>query len=321
MLSGASNGVRSQALTWYEVLSSGGIEVVLMNNWESYNWSEFSAVHIFGYDEGIVTLVKAISVKNVPIYLSPIIDSNKDYRLYKIATLLKISKLRLFTLNSALRAALPFISGVCVRSLHERKYFELSFRLDPARIFHIPLSISVDFPLNRINYQKEDFCLHISSIYQDRKNVMRLIAAAKKYKFRLILAGNCGTDEQFEPIRQAIGGNPYIKVLGFISEEEKLNLYQRAKIFALPSLLEGVGIVALDAAYFGCNVVITRLGGPKDYFESLSNVRFVNPYSIDEIGISILDLMENENCIENTDLIYNSYSKSVLFNKLIQLYN
>src|SRR5690606_27226277 len=110
--------------------------------------------------------------------------------------------------------------------------------------------------------------------------------------FRLVLAGSTGSEEEFRPIKEEIGDATNIEVLGFISEETKLDLYSKAKVFALPSLWEGVGIVALDAAVFGCKIVITKNGGPKEYYNGMAEV--VDPLDIDSIGTSILKLL-NEN--------------------------
>jgi glycosyltransferase involved in cell wall biosynthesis len=83
---------------------------------------------------------------------------------------------------------------------------------------------------------------------QPRKNVPRLIEAAKKYQFNLKLVGNKGNAESEKRIRALIGDSQNIEILGFISDEELSLLYDKAKVFALPSINEGVGLVALEAA-------------------------------------------------------------------------
>lgn len=61
------------------------------------------------------------------------------------------------------------------------------------------------------------------------KNVISLIKAAKKYDFKLVLAGNMGTEKEFEVLKKAIGNNANIEVLGYISEEKKIELYKKLK--------------------------------------------------------------------------------------------
>jgi len=159
---------------------------------------------------------------------------------------------------------------------------------------------------------------------QPRKNVPRLIEAAKKYKFKLILAGNTGNAESERKLQSIIGGSPNIEIKGFISDIELTSLYNRAKVFALPSLNEGVGLVALEAAIHGCNIVITNLGGPKEYYEK-EYVQLVNPYDIDEIGLAIMTALEDNtsqpklreqlicryNVSSCTDLLIQSYERII----------
>lgn len=132
------------------------------------------------------------------------------------------------------------------------------------------------------------------------------------------MAGNCGTDSQYKPLKDAINSAPNITVLGRVSEEELVNLYKKAKVFALPSIEEGVGQVALEAACYGCNIVITKLGGPKEYFNN--QARIVNPYSIDDIGTKIKEAMLEPINIELAQYINESYSRDSIAKKLIDEY-
>ena len=75
-------------------------------------------------------------------------------------------------------------------------------------------------------------------------------------------------------------------ILDWVNMAYKLAVwYKKAKEFALPSTNEGVGMVALEAADYGCEIVLTNLGAPKEYFDGMA--RLVNPYSIDDIGYAM----------------------------------
>lgn len=323
IISGKSNGVRSQALTWCNMLNSFGMECVLINNWEDYEWNSFSAIHIFGYDTAIYSFVSALSKKNPNLFLSPIIDSNQSFFNYKLATFNGFDTLRLLSVNFALRKALPFLKAVCVRTEHEGKYFTKSFGLNEANVFKVPLSYGLQKPddLETILHQKEIFCLHISSLYQDRKNVKRLVEAAKKYNFKLVLAGSKGNIADFKPIANAIGNAANITVLGYLSKEDLIELYSKAKVFALPSTNEGVGIVALDAALYGCNIAITNIEGPKEYYPNMETFALFDPYNVDDIGKKIETLLETKNNGNLSAFIANNYSSEQVFKQLLKMYN
>jgi len=322
VLSGRSNGVRSQALTTCNILNELGDECVLINAWEHYDWKSFDAIHIYGYDIAIHTFVKMLLKKNPNIYLSPIIDSTKSYSLYKWATFNGFEKLRLYSNNYALRKALGLVKGVCARSTHEAKYYNLSFGVDSQKIFTIPLSYTIEAPENiyEILKRKENFCFHLSSLYQERKNVIRLVEAAKKYGFKLVLAGSKGSENDFFKIQQAIGTAKNITVLGYISDSELIDLYSKAKVFALPSTNEGVGLVALDAALYGCNIVMTNIPGPKEYYPNINTVEIVNPNDVDDIGEKIIKLLKQDTNELIHNYMVNNFSKHNIYNILSKMY-
>lgn len=322
VISGKSNGIRSQALTWSRAIRANGGTCTLVNSWEHYDWSTFDAIHIFGYDLNISTFVTSIAKKNSNIYLSPIIDSQKPYFLYKLATLNGIGRLRLYSQNYALREAIPLLKGICVRSEHEGNYLRSSFGADSRKIFRVPLSYGMrpDRTVAELASNKKKFCLHVSSLYQSRKNVVALVSAAKKYQFELVLAGSTGTEEEFKPIRDAIGSTKNIQVAGFVSKEALIGLYEEAKVFALPSKIEGVGIAALDAAMFGCNIALTNIKGPKEYFPRGESVQLVNPLDVDDIGQKIVRLLSEPNHISLAEHITSNYCGKAVARKLLEMY-
>ena len=109
--------------------------------------------------------------------------------------------------------------------------------------------------------------------------------------------------------------------MGFVSDDELSLLYDRAKVFALPSINEGVGLVALEAAMHECNIVITNIGGPKEYYPS-GLAQLVDPYNIDSIGRAIITaLADNETQPKLKDFIEKNYSVSNCTDILINFYS
>lgn len=58
----------------------------------------------------------------------------------------------------------------------------------------------------------------------------------------------------------------------------------------MPSIIEGVGFVALEAAAYGAEIVLTNIGAPKEYYDGRAFL--VSPYRVDEIGIAICEALE-----------------------------
>lgn len=284
-----NNGIRIQAETWATELERQGHIVKKIDPWECQDWTNFDIIHLFGWNEFLLNLHE---LPNRNIVFSPIIDSFQPIWKYRLASYWGIKRLRLNSTNNAIRRAIPFIKMWCVRTRFEYQYVCKAYGISPNKVAIIPLSFRVSS--NEYIVPKEQCCLHVSRITQDRKNVERLVEASKKYGFNLLLAGSVDESYKESDLKRKIEQYPNVQYLGRLSDENLLNLYKRVKVFALPSIGEGVGLVALEAAACGCVIVVTNIGGPKEYYGNMAYV--VNPYSIDDIGSSVLKALEDTKC-------------------------
>lgn len=316
MLEGKSNGIRMQALIWKKALEERGIHITLIDCWGDYNWATFDVIHVFG-TSGTIDLLPRLYEKNQKIVVSPIIDSNRSILSHRVASYVRIPYLRLSSPNALLRKYSCYVSAFLVRTEYEGNILR-AYGIPASKIIKIPLSYRNKVNLNT-NTEKERYCLHVSLFTQARKNVMRLIQAAIKYKFKLILAGNKGTESDFEPFRAIIENNDNIIYEGFVSESKLNELYQKAKVFCLPSICEGVGLVALEAARCGCEIVITEIGGPKEYYNGMAFL--VNPYDIDSIGMSVMKAFDGGYQPKLQNYIESTYSLQHTINLLEKAYH
>lgn len=287
---GTGDGSKMQAEIWIKELERKGHHVERINPWGHYDWKSFDIIHVFGFGLWNYDLIHWGSGLNPNFVFSPIIDTNTPMWQYKLASNFGCDRLRLFSQNYALRKFKKDIKLFFARTEYEATYLREGYGISNNKIAIVPLSFrETNF---NPNIKKEPFCLFVGTMTQPRKNVPRLIEAAKKYKFQLKLAGNMGNRESQKYLKKLIDNAPNIETLGFVSDNELSDLYNRAKVFALPSINEGVGLVALEAAMHGCNIVITNLGGPKEYYPA-GLAQTVNPYDIDDIGHAILYAMDD----------------------------
>lgn len=284
------NGIRIQAEVWAEELIRKGHSVIKVNPWKTQSWEEFDVVHIFGPCQFIYDLTSSLYAQNPRIVFSPIIDTIESIWKYRLVTLLGIKKLRMSTPNYTIRCSKPYIRKWFARSKYEVEYVNKAYGVPLQNISVVPLSYRI---IECENYpSKKPFCLHVSKITDGRKNVMRLMQAAIKYKFQLVLAGSIASEESFSPLKKIIDAHENITYLGRVSDDELIKLYKEAKVFALPSINEGVGMVAVEAASYGCDIVITSIGGPKEYYADMAYV--VNPFDIDDIGNAVSNAMQSK---------------------------
>lgn len=303
---GAGDGSKMQAEIWARELQRKGHEVERINPWGHYDWKSYDIVHVFGFGLWNYDMIHWGSGINPNFVFSPIIDTNTPMWMYRLATHFGCAKLRLFSQNYALRQLKSDVKLFLARTDYEADYLRRGYDIEEEKVAIVPLSYREDH--YDASIPKEPFCLFAGTMTQPRKNVPNLILAARKYGFPLKLVGNKGNAASEAKLRQLIGDAQNIEILGFVSDEELIMLYNRAKVFALPSLNEGVGLVALEAAIHGCNIVITNLGGPKEYYEA-GTAQLVNPYSVDSIGQAVMKALNDQT------------SQPQLRNDLIRKYN
>lgn len=319
---GKGDGIKMQAEIWFQELEKKGHSVDKITPWGHYDWGSYDIVHVFGFGLWNYDMIHWGKGLNPNFVFSPIIDTNTPMWRYRLASHLGCSKLRLLSQNYALRRLRSDVKLFLARTEYEANYLRNGYGIDEHKIAIVPLSFREDHYDPRV--KKEDFCMFAGTMTQPRKNVPNLILAAKKYGFKLVLVGNKGNAKSESKLRALIGDAKNIEIKGFVSDAELISLYNRAKVFALPSLNEGVGLVALEAAIHGCNIVITSLGGPKEYYRD-GTVQVINPYDIDNIGTAVMKALEDNisqpklrnhliteyNVSKCTDLLIESYQKVI----------
>ena len=310
-----TGGVKVQGLMWRDGLVTLGHEVILVDFWQNYDWESFDWIIVLQFG-GMFTGVSSGLRKHCKrIACAPIIDPKWNHSIYKFYT-----KYWGFHKHLGLTSRFHemYRNRGCfdlwlVRSEYEASYVEKCLDIDRKLIRIVPLQVRVPFvdtmPV------KENFCFHASRLFGPNKNVPRLIKAAKKYNFKLVLAGYLHGEKEKKWLKDQICGFDNIEYVGTLSEEDLLQYYRRCKVFALPSTQDGVGMVALEAAANGAEVVLTKLGAPKDYFQG--RAQLVDPFSIDEIGYAITELMDKgKSQPELVDFMKKNYTPEVCAKQL-----
>lgn len=308
-------GLKVQAEMWKIGLEKLGHSVMMAGSWDTPNWASFDAIIIFGYAPGFAYLLESLAKENPHIIVAPIIDPPWAGFIYKFFVKYWGAK-RFLGLSSRfhdLWLARKFPCLWLVRSEEERHMVNYALEIPQEKIVKISLHYRTP-PLEGFP-EKENFCFHASRLKSANKNVPRLIEAAKKYGFNLKLAGHLKGDSERLWLKDLIGDSKNIEYVGEVPETKLLDYYKRAKVFALPSLFEGVGMVALEGAAYGCEIVLTNFGAPKEYYDGRAIL--VDPKSVDEIGQGISKaLKEGYSQPELKTYIETHYSEIPLMQKL-----
>lgn len=309
-------GVRVQGLMWADGLERLRHQCDLINFWDENDWVKYDWIIILSYGDMFSSLVRSLSKINPNIAIAPIIDPKWSKAVFKFLCRYWGAK-KHFGLSSRFHDLYLYGRNAKVyltRSNQETEYLSDCCDISRDKIKQVPLSLRFDvadsMPL------KEDFCFHCSRLRAENKNVPRLIEAAKKFGFELKLAGSLHGKSDEEWLYNLIGDADNIEYVGMVSDEILIDYYKRCKVFALPSLLEGVGMVALEAAAYGAEIVLTNIGAPKEYWQG--HAELVNPYSVDEIGTGVLKCMKKDFSKSGMlDFIRENYTIEACSKKLI----
>ena len=158
------------------------------------------------------------------------------------------------------RAAAERSDLIIAVSAFTARQVEQLLRVEPSKIRVIPHGARPALPQSG-PVSRETIILSVGAI-QRRKNIVRLIGAFEQTapEWRLVLAGSFGFDseEALQRIERSSRKRD-IQVLGYVSDSELENLYQRASILAFTSLDEGFGMPILDAMARGVPVLTSNI--------------------------------------------------------------
>ncbi len=125
------------------------------------------------------------------------------------------------------------------------------------------------------------------------KNLPRLVKAMSKENIHLVMVGKSLVDESvdlsnvwtkdIQDVRSLAKANPQeISLLGFISDDDLVGLYNAASVFVMPSLYEGFGLPILEAFSCGCPVVTSEKGSLQEIAGGAAHI--IDPYDIESIA-------------------------------------
>jgi glycogen synthase len=109
---------------------------------------------------------------------------------------------------------------------------------------------------------------------------------------RLVIAGSGGYFEELQVLAVDLGIADVTSFAGFISDEEREQLYRVADVAVFPSLYEPFGIVALEAFAAHCPVVATRAGGLGEVIKPHETGILVDPDAVEGLTWGILHTLQ-----------------------------
>ena len=176
-------------------------------------------------------------------------------------------------------------------------FLQMQYGLGPDRVWFIPNGVGQEFFHRRAWSDTREPKLLFVGTWIDHKGIFALAEAFDKLlvlapRVQLTIAGCAETEDRvrhyFSPAAQGS-----IKVRPFISRAEMPELYAQHDIFVLPSLVEGMPLVLLEAMASGLAVVTTESSGMTDLVEDGHDGLLTIPGDADSLAVALSALCGN----------------------------
>src|SRR6267143_1767567 len=173
-------------------------------------------------------------------------------------------------------------------------FLQLHYKLAPDRVWFVPNGVGPEFFQARFFSPGIATKLLFVGTWIDHKGIYYLAEAFEKVlrvipEARLTIAGCLEPEEKvrrcFAPAAQAA-----LEVWPFVARAEISSLYAEHEIFVLPSLMEGMPLVLLEAMASGMPVVTTESSGMTDLVEDSHDGVFVIPGDSESLSAAIVRL-------------------------------
>ena len=288
-------GLISQMLNTKAALERLGHQVTLFNQWDTASVRSYDIFHLFFAIGDTYELGRRMKRAGLKLVVSPIIDKAIPEWIIRLSNIVTGRVPKVYTHLSAASELCKLADLTVARSAEEIHKITLALGVNPSKVTMGPNGVDIkdcdaDPSLFVEKYGVRDFVLWVGLIGNPNKNLLRLIRIIGELQLDMILVGPVQNNDYARWCLKEASKYANIRVLGVLEEVELISAYAAADTLILPSYVEGTGLVALEAGLAGTKVVITKNGGPPDYFADL--VEYVDPRSDESIRQKLLKAVD-----------------------------
>ena len=156
------------------------------------------------------------------------------------------------------------------------------------------------------------------------KNLERLVEAAKYIKTNLIIVSARNVFvERLEKLIKSQNAQEYVKILGFLPDEELAGIYRNSMGFIYPSLFEGFGLQGLEAMASGTLLLASDIPVFKEIYKD--NAIYFNPFDFSSIArametVLTMEKEKREAVIAEAQKFVQKYSWSKMAQETLKIY-
>ena len=194
--------------------------------------------------------------------------------------------------DKTLNRVLKLSDAIVTISNYEKEMLSKYYPWASDKIKVICNGISDKLKDQKINYEKQKYILYVGSLNK-RKNLEGLIKAfvniSDKVPHDLVIAG------AKQGLYKGTGAinHSRIKYLGFVKDDELIELYRNAALFVFPSFYEGFGLPVLEAMVLGCPVITSNTSSIPEVAGDAAIK--VDPRNTEEIASAMIRVLNDQN--------------------------
>ena len=149
-------------------------------------------------------------------------------------------------------------------------------------------TVNFDYLANKYGIESKKYFYTVSSLlpHKNLPVLLQMISNIKKKNLdipsRLVISGVGGkSEDEIKRLIKDLDISDNIILTGFVSDEERDELYKNSKVFLFPSIFEGFGMPPIEALMLGVPVVTTKETSIPEVTQN--KAIYVNdPFSVDE---------------------------------------
>lgn len=188
------------------------------------------------------------------------------------------------------------LAGLAANSRYVKDIISKAYRLNPARVDVINYGIEPVCSGEAVRLDGEPSILFVGANFQRKGlgQLLRAVARVKRSKPGVVLhvVGDDPRRNAMEELARRLGVAENVKFAGGKPNEEVRRM--KPDIFAMPSLIEGFGIVFMEFMTAGVPVIGGRTGGTVELITDGENGFTVEPGDAEELASKILRLADDE---------------------------
>ncbi len=310
----APGGGEIQLLRTARSLADRGVDVRPFVPWAD-RLERARLIHLFGMSAEGLALARVARSRRLPVALSPIcwLDPRALWALAPstiggAADLVKWGLRRSWPTAPTWRRELLRLADVILpNSVDEADQLIRLFGARPGSIAVVPNGVDERFTAARsAGDRPRDGVLYVGRI-EPRKNVLRLVEAARRIDVPLRVIGNPvpGHEAYADDCRARAGPRARFDRAVAHDDPRLVEAYAGARVLALPSWFETPGLAALEAALAGCALVVTPYGSTRSYFGE--RAVYIRPGSVRSIADGLARALDRGPAPGLADHVRNRY--------------